>query len=65
MNSKVMIDIVITTYKTKDYLNMLLESLLHNKLINKIIISDGEPKETNVFVKHFLSNTCQTLVKHL
>ena len=40
-----MVDIIITTYKTEDYLNMLLESLLPNKLINKVIISDGEKRD--------------------
>ncbi|TSD02630.1 MAG: Glycosyltransferase, GT2 family [Parcubacteria group bacterium Athens0714_16] len=43
-----MIDIIITTYKTDDYLDRLLESLLPNKLINKIIVSDGEEKEIEV-----------------
>ncbi|MEK7182479.1 MAG: glycosyltransferase [Patescibacteria group bacterium] len=51
-----MVDIIITTYKTEDYLNMLLESLLPNKLINKVIISDGEKKEIKI-VESVINNT--------
>lgn len=50
-----MIDIVITTHNTEEYLGKLIESLIPNKLINKIIISDGEKKSKNI-VKYVINN---------